>query len=154
MIWLLILATKSTAWAAENLTTLAPESPDFLTLATDTELSREGYFVLSWSPDSNFGSLDLQQSPNSDFSDPDFSNIAVKRVADTDRVTLTGLVDADYYYRLVADDVVVSNTLTVRVEHHALSRALSFFVLGFVLFGVLLVTIYRGHKEQGVPHVG
>lgn len=146
---MLILATKSTAWAAENLTILAPDSPDYLTLATDTELSREGYFVLSWSPDSNFASLDLQQSTTAEFSD-----VAVKRVADTDRVTLTGLVDGDYYYRLVADDVVVSNTLTVRVEHHALSRALSFFVLGFVLFGVLLVTIYRGHKEQGVPHVG
>lgn len=149
MIWLLILATKSTAWAAENLTTLAPESPDFLTLATDTELSREGYFVLSWSPDSDYASLDLQQSTSAEFSD-----YAVKRVADTDRVTLTGLVDGDYYYRLVADDVIVSNRLTVRVEHHALGRALSFFVLGFILFSVLLLTIYRGHKEQGVPHAG
>lgn len=131
-------------WAAENPASTAPVSSSQLQLSTDTDLSREGYFVLSWTPNPPDTILQLRQS-----SSPDFSSVINKNVAGTDRVTITGLVDGNYFYRLVADDIVVSNALEVRVEHHSLPRALSFFFLGLLLFTVLLLSIYRGYKLQG-----
>lgn len=143
----MLLTTKTAAWAAENPATGPSESLLPLQLSSDTELSREGYFVLSWSLNSNTTldstGLRLQQATTAEFTAP-----LSKPVPGIDSLTVTGLVDGDYFYQLVTDDGVVSNALRIRVEHHALGRAFLFFVLGLLVFIVLLASIFHGQRLQ------
>ena len=121
----MILTTKQPLWAAEN------------SLTTNTTLATEGYFVLSWSTD--FDSVTLLQSNSSDFQNP-----FAREIPGSGEITITGLTDGDYHFRLQRDGGAVSNLLTVSVLHHSLTRALLFFLLGLALFITLVTTILIG----------
>ncbi len=143
------MATKNMSWAAQNLNTNPPKTTTTFSLSVDTPLSREGYFVLNWSSDASYTKLLLQQSDSAEFSAP-----TIKNISGDESITITGLADGQYYFRLVTGDFIVSNALSVRVEHHSMVRALSFFLLGFLLFAVLLLSIYRGHRMQEASDAG
>ncbi len=112
-----------------------------ISLNSNTTLAAEGYFVLSWESDAD-SPLTLEQSNRADFSE-----VISTRVAADGDITITGLIDGDYYFRLLNDNLQQSNLLRIEVAHHSLVRALAFFSLGLVLFIILLLTIYIGSRR-------
>lgn len=112
------------------------------TLFADTEVAREGYFVLHWTPQSTAtADLTLQQSLSPDFRDPESW-----AVAGAGQFTQSGLDNGVYYFRL-RDTEGDSNTVSVEVQHHSLGRALFFFLTGLFLFLVLLGVIVVGQRR-------
>ena len=132
--WLILIATNPSVWAAEN-----------ASLSSSTDLSNEGYFVLNWQTSSNPDELTLEQSSDERFSSPIQSNLTGASAA-----TITGLSDGVYYFRLTDSGNTISNTISVTVAHHSLARAGSFFLLGLVLFSLLVITILKGNKRAGI----
>ena len=132
--WLMLLATNTPAWATEN-----------LNLSASTELSNEGYFVLDWQTGQDPLDLTLQQS-----SDESFSNIIERDISGESAITITGLSDGVYYFRILDSGDSASNTVTVSVVHHSLLRAGGFFALGLILFSLLIVTILIGNRRAGI----
>lgn len=133
-VWLMLLATTTPSWAAEN-----------TTLTASTNLSNEGYFVLNWQTPSPEATLRLEQDSNSGFTNP-----VIREIAGEGAATITGLTDGNYFFRLVDDGNVLSNTVEVSVAHHSLGRAFGFFLLGLTLFTILVATILRGNKQAGI----
>jgi hypothetical protein len=133
--WLMLLLSANAALCATE-----------TSLVSDTTLSSEGYFVLSWQIDGSEGQALLQESGSADF--PQFKEMAIPA---TGSMTLTGYTDGDYYFR-AGTPGNWSTSVLVTVQHHALSRALAFFSLGLLLFVVLVVVILRGRKLQEVQH--
>ncbi|MEQ8953320.1 MAG: hypothetical protein RL120_04240 [Gammaproteobacteria bacterium] len=125
---MILFATKPPLWAAES------------SLTADTTLSTEGYFVLSWA--SLADAVALQQSDS-----PGFLEFTSRDLPGSGQITITGLEDGDYYFRLLGDDGTVTEPLVIEVQHHPLSRALLFFSLGLILFLILLSTIYIGNRR-------
>ena len=126
--WLVLLLTTSQTCLAEIL------------LSSDSEVSSEGYFVLSWQSDTA-NSLSLQQA-NSE----NFSQIKTTSLPANGAVTITGLVNGRYFFRVISA-TEPSNTVLVEVKHHSLVKAFGFFSLGFLLFAVLLLTIFIGRYK-------
>lgn len=112
-----------------------------ISLNSNTALAAEGYFVLSWESDAD-SPLTLEQS-----SSADFGQVISTMVAADGNITITGLMDGDYYFRLLDDNLQQSNLLRIQVAHHSLVRALAFFSLGLVLFIILLLTIFIGSRK-------
>lgn len=112
-------------------------------LDSDTELSREGYFVLSWSLGDG-QVYEIQQADNRTF-------IGAKtyQVPANSSMTLSGLADGNYYFR-AGEEGNWSETILVTVEHHSLAQALGIFCCGFILFTLLIVIIFRGNKLHNV----
>jgi hypothetical protein len=130
--WLMLLLSANAALCASE-----------KTLSSDTQLSTEGYFVLSWQSGDSEDQIWLQESGSADF-----SNTTDTAITATGSITLTGYADGDYHFR-VGHPGNWSSPLLVTVQHHALGRALAFFSLGLLLFMVLVVAILRGRKLQG-----
>ena len=112
------------------------------TLNVDTPLSSEGYFVLSWDTGGDGEQYVLQQALT-----PDFRETLDRPVAGAGSLTITGLADDSYYYRIGDTQRGWSNTVQVTVAHHSLGRAFAFFSLGLVLFAVLIFTILSGYRQ-------
>lgn len=133
---MLLAATKTPVWAAES-----PVS----SFDSSTTLSNEGYFVLSWQSrplSETTGALTLKQA-----SSPEFSDSIDRLVEASGAITITGLEDGDYYFRLVSADGAASDQLQVSVAHHSLARAGGFFLLGLLLFSILIYTIVHGNRR-------
>ena len=126
----LIWAAVAPAWAIEN------------SLSVSTDLSAEGYFVLSWQVAVAGQNIQLQQSQSADF-----DSLRYWPVTQQGQLTVTGLADGDYFYRLVSDSNAVIGPVKVTVQHHSLAQAGQFFALGFLLFAVLIVTIVIGGRR-------
>lgn len=131
---LTVLILSTSAWAADN-----------GSLSASTDLSNEGYFVLDWETSAPESSITLQQSTSEQFNNP-----LAREVAGAGAATITGLEDGTYYFRLVDAGIVVSDTVSVSVIHHSLTRAGGFFLLGFCLFSILIVTIVHGNRQAGI----
>jgi len=131
--WLVFLLTVSSSCIAE------------IRLSSDSDISPEGYFVLSWQSDAG-RPLTLEQSQTETFND-----IKTYILPAEGSITLTGFVDGNYFFR-ISSDVEISNTVEVLVSHHALSRAFSFFFLGLLLFFILLTAIFIGHSRVGLQN--
>jgi len=128
-------------WAAEN-----PDSNFPTQLSVDTPLSAEGYFVLSWDNAQSVSSaINLLQSNT-----PAFVESRTRDIPANGSVTITGLADGDYYFRLQDGVSLLSNTVQVRVAHHSLGRAFAFFSVGALVFGILIISIVTGRKQQAV----
>jgi hypothetical protein len=134
-LWLLAIATLTPACLSAN------------TLSSDTSFSTEGYFVLSWDLSNPELETILQQSATADFTDP-FS----RTLQDSGAITLTGLPDGDYHFRLLQDGSAVGPAVVVTVSHHSLQRALGFFFVGCILFAILLAAIFVGDKRSRGTH--
>ena len=64
------------------------------------------------------------------------------------QVTLTGFESGHDYSRAVHQQRVVSQTaIEVTVEHYPIWQALTLFLLGALLFLLLLLTLIMGHKK-------
>ncbi|MAM69696.1 MAG: hypothetical protein CMP91_00940 [Gammaproteobacteria bacterium] len=128
-LWLILLLTTSPACFAD------------ISLNSNTEISSEGYFVLNWVSDSDLP-LVLQQSLSDNF-----SMVKETELTDAGSITITGLVDGLYYFRVI-NTSEQSNVVPVQVEHHSLGRALGFFFMGLFLFCVLVAIIFIGNKRE------
>ena len=95
--------------------------------------------MLDWSAMPGDGFL-LEQSRHQDFATS--QKQALNRIQQS---TLSGFDNGTYYFRVQNSHGDWSNTVTVVVEHHSLSRAWRFFYLGLFLFGVLIATLVTGH---------
>ena len=113
-----------------------------ISLSSSTNLSREGYFVLSWHPDTHT-EITLQQSRSPEFSEP-----STKSVSNTNAITITGLNNGHWHFRVGNSQLGWSNIVSVEVQHHSLSKAWGFFVVGLLLFVVLCITIFLGARSS------
>lgn len=118
---------------------------DSWSLSTDSELTREGYFVLEWSLGDE-GDYVIQQAHSESFVQPDTYEVPA-----SGSMTLSGFADGDYYFR-AGRDGNWTDTVQVTVEHHSLARALGFFISGLLLFSILTVVILRGNSLHNVEH--
>jgi hypothetical protein len=109
-------------------------------LRADTELSREGYFVLSW--EGGAGETWLQQAE-----DPAFAAASSVRVEGAGSLTLTGFRDGLYHFRVGSERQDWSETVSIEVSHHGMGRAWAFFSLGLVLFLALCAAILLGNRR-------
>lgn len=121
----------------------AADSVPPVTLSSDTTLSSEGYFVLSWNSSADSAGFTLHETS---VTNPDF--IRANDLPASGALTITGLTDGIYSYRLYDNDLPLSNSVTIEVQHHGLGRALGFFSLGLVLFSLLVASIAIGHKRS------
>jgi len=135
------------------------------TLITDTEIASAGYFRLSWTvPDSPSSvEFELQQS-----SVADFSNHKTVYTGPDRATTFSGLANGDYYFRIrsqISDQIsgqksgqtpdrttdqpsAWSAVTKVQVQHHSLTRAWLFFILGAAVFTATLALVLRGATEN------
>ncbi len=112
-------------------------------LETDQAISSAGYYQLSWdfedAPTDTVFIVDERTSEMS-LATPIYSG------KDTAMV-ISGKPDGTYIYQVrSADNQYQSNAIEVVVSHHSLATAFRFFVLGAVVFIVLLIVILRGNK--------
>lgn len=115
-------------------------------LEVNTNTSTDGYYVLSWNTEAGQSpQFLLQESSDQSFSNPQL----IYSGADKSRV-ISGKANGDYYYRIALADSssVFSSPVAVEVRHHSLQRAFSFFFLGLVVFGSILVTVFTGMRSQ------
>lgn len=142
------------------LTFLAPLSPlaawsaQSLELESSTLHSTNGGFNLTWELPDNIQSennrIELQQSRNNH---SDFKTI----YTGTDSATvITGLSDGEYLYRarlLSGKNQMTawSDPVSIQVEHHSLSKAFAFFIVGAMVFvgTVLLILLVGRMKTPG-----
>ena len=114
-----------------------------ISLSSDTDLSSEGYFVLSWTSEPGSETpVVLQQSTTRNFSSPFEYTLAANG-----SITLTGFEDGRYYFRARQEGSPFSEPLVVEVAHHSLQRAFGFFMVGLALFIILVMTIVRGNRN-------
>ena len=114
-------------------------------LEADTSLATAGYYQLRWTAD----------TPEVRIEETDGHSAAANLVyKGLDRATLlSGLADGRRTYRAGAigeDGSVVawSEPVTVTVDHHPLSRALTFFAIGAVVFFATLILIVSGARRD------
>lgn len=121
-------------------------------LHSDTEKATAGYFRLSWSVQ-DAGSIasiefQLQEAANAQVS----VGQIVYQGPDLARV-ISGKPDGDYYYRIrmIKDGESPSewsDVIRVTVAHHSLTRAMSFFLAGALVFFSLLIFILTQQKKN------
>jgi hypothetical protein len=127
--------------------------------------STAGYFSLSWrDSDSKANSrFELQEAANAEFENAR----SLYRGPET-ASTISGKANGDFYYRVriiarsarevEAADVTPlsawSDVHSVRVEHHALSRAFAFLLLGAAVFLSTAVLILRGYAKERDAEAG
>ncbi|RUO62102.1 hypothetical protein [Pseudidiomarina insulisalsae] len=116
-------------------------------LTLSSELSREGYFVVTLDQLPQKG-LRIQQSSDVDFAviDSEFAWFG-----DFEKMTLTGFSDGDYYFRIKPDGRLQSNVATIQVAHYPGWQAYSLFFIGLGLF-VLLVTLIISLHLRSLKH--
>lgn len=114
---------------------------DLPALSVDTPLATAGYFVLSWQSSADSDELLLQQASDAAFTMP-----LQYRVPASGQLTLSGFADGLQYFR-IGTAANWSTPVLVTVRHHELATALRWFLLGAVLFGLLLVLIVHGARS-------
>ncbi|ACL71278.1 hypothetical protein [Thioalkalivibrio sulfidiphilus] len=133
LLWCLSLLAAPAALAA----------PD---LRASPERATDGVYRLSWEAD-GAARFELQESDGAHFNPAR----TLYTGADTASV-ITGRPDGEYFYRVrvlgESGPGPWSEPLQVTVQHHSLARALQFFVVGALVFAVLLAVIIRGVRED------
>lgn len=130
-----------------------------INLHTNTTLSSEGYFVLTWdlaAPVANHfapnDELALLQADNSEMQDA----VLRQKLPLQGAITLSGLDNGNFYFRVDAPSLsnnASSNVVQVEVKHHSLNKAFAFFTVGLMLFCILGVSIFIGHRNSGIHAV-
>jgi len=117
-----------------------------------------GYYQLRWHTGST--TVETGDKATNKFElvesrDPEFTRIVtIYRGADTATV-ISGKPDGTYYYRVrlaytkTGATANWSNSASITVKHHPLSRAFMFFALGALVFLSTLVVIVRGNLAAG-----
>ncbi len=113
---------------------------------SDTVLSTAGYFRISWTnpkQETATQTYELQQANT-----PEFINADVRYQGPDSAVVISGLSNQTYYYRVRnAGSGEWSNTISVEVKHHSLSRAFGFFTLGIVMFIATVAVLISGARK-------
>jgi len=114
-------------------------------IETDTEVATAGYYVLRWSAATT--DVEVAEFANPGDGDP---SIIYKG---PDRATLiSGQPDGTRIYRVreigAGEPTAWSEPVSVTVAHHPLSRALTFFGIGAVVFLATLTLIVRGARRS------
>lgn len=105
------------------------------------ERSTDGGFTLAWEADA---AVVLEQA-----SGPDHADARVVYQGGDTSTVISGLPDGEYRFRLRAADADAwADQTTVTVEHHSLARAFGFFVVGAIVFLVLIGAILRGRPRD------
>jgi hypothetical protein len=114
----------------------------------DRNPSHDGVYQLSWTAP---GPVVVEASP-----DPDFSHAEVVYRGHDTASTLSGRPDGETWYRLLDADSnrVLAAPVRVEVRHHPLSRALTFFTVGLVVFVATVVLIVRGDRATRMAPAG
>ena len=130
-------------------------------IAVDTEISTAGYYRLSWSePESNAGAVYILQEAIS----PEFNNPSISYKGPDLATVISGKPNGHYYYRVRRfetneldgvhaeapphREVVWSDVVSVNVNHHSLSKAVGFFIAGFIVFAATLFMIVKGAAKS------
>lgn len=122
------------------------------TLASDSDVATAGYYQLKWESDNAAVErpaefpVELEESTDVAFGD------AKLLYAGSDPATvISGRSDGTWFYRARIRNGEVtspwSESITVTVTHHPLSRALAFFALGIVVFLATAWVIVRGPTQ-------
>jgi hypothetical protein len=115
-------------------------------LATDSETATAGFFHLRWHAENYTGNWQLQEAKDADLQPFE----VLYSGPDTARV-ISGKPDGIYYYRVVTEATTaprISNTIKVIVAHHPLSNAFIFFGVGALIFLAILISIFRGNRNN------
>ncbi len=96
-----------------------------------------GYITLSWGKEDG-GTYELNEIK-------DNQSISLYRGMDN-AVTLSGLPDGVYHYKLDIDNGEASYNLSVTVKHHSLFRAFMFLTLGAIMFITLIILLFGADK--------
>lgn len=130
-------------------TSLAQSSQQPPILESDSEVATAGFYRLRWQMPDDEGTprFEVQEA-----SSPDFE-AAVTAYEGRDRATvMSGREDGEYHYRVRAHlqdgTTPWSETVSVRVSHHPLARAFTFFTIGAVVFVATLGLVVGGTLRQ------
>jgi hypothetical protein len=128
-----------------SLASLSAAHAQEVTLETNSPVATAGYYQIVWETTSYPTRL-------VEASDDAFDDARIVYEGVDIASTMSGKLDGDYFYRLesaAGDGTVniVSNTLKVTVNHHPLSRALTFFAIGAVVFLATLGLILFGERR-------
>lgn len=120
-------------------------------LSLSSNFSSDGVVNLSWVSD------DFSESEQTEYliqmsRGADFSKYAVYYQGPQMKSVLTGLEDGEYFFRAhcgsqSGEGEFWSDPVQLTVKHHELHYALTFFVLGLLIFIALIVVIARGATE-------
>lgn len=114
-------------------------------LSTDSQIASAGYFRLNWETEAD--QIELQEASNPEFRNPIIAYIGPDRAA-----VISGKPDGTWYYRVRGLDKPKagpwSESVSVSVAHHGLSRALMFLSLGIIVFVATVLMIIRGHGKS------
>ncbi len=134
-------AAYSTLWGLA--VALLPAGAGAVELRTNTALATAGYYQLSWAAD---GPVELVESP-----DPAFSTSRLVYSGPDHATVLSGKRDGAWYYRARRNGDGAPGSwgppVEVTVRHHSLNRALLFFVIGGMVFGMTVALIVRGSRS-------
>jgi hypothetical protein len=130
------------AWMQAALAQPTKAVGDEIALQSDTAVATAGYFQLTWNAE---GPVRLVESNT-----PDFRNAVTLYTGSDSGRTISGRGDGDLYYRIesAATGAVLGEPLRVTVTHHPLSRALTFFGIGAVVFVATLTLIVVGTLQS------
>lgn len=106
-------------------------------LSAGTEVATEGYITLSWS---NKAAVNLQVARDQSF------HVVLRDInlQGQKQVHLSGFYDGTYYARLLNDEgQLYSNEVSFQVRHRDLRMAWFLFAIGFTLFALMLITLFR-----------
>lgn len=122
---------------------------DRLTLTTSETESTSGYFSLNWNQPKNQYRFILQQSVDKNF-EPSANKLIEWQVANSNSFSISGLNSGTYYFRVAPQHQPESwsNTVSVAVKHHSLSKAFFIFSLGAIVFSLLTLIILFNNKNQ------
>ncbi len=109
-------------------------------LEEETVLSDTGYFTVEWAnPSSELVQVELSSSTAQSVSRLLYRGNGRK-------VFLSGLRDGTYDFELKDHQSLPLDSLTLEVHHHSLSKSLLLFLVGAVVFSLVLVVILRGER--------
>lgn len=114
-------------------------------IESSTTISNNGSFTLSWEK-SDHSQIELQQAAKQ-------QNAFYTIYTGSDSATvITGLPDGDYLYRARLTDAQGnlsrwSSISAIKVQHHSINKALSFFYVGAIVFTGTLILIVLGERR-------
>ncbi|RUO25967.1 hypothetical protein CWE09_04365 [Aliidiomarina minuta] len=104
----------------------------------------EGYFRLTLQglPDSERFTIEMAEDDQFSAIIAEYQPMGMFR-----ELSLSGFDNGIYYFRAQSGDQT-SNTVSVEVRHYPLWQALSLFVVGAILFFLLIMTIIKYHRLE------
>ncbi len=122
------------------------KTPEF-TNEQDTIVSTYGHFTLTWDNDLDLDTFELEESKAIDFSD---SRVVYQGVLK--KLFLSGKNNGLIYYRVRSltdgENPSWSKPIVVQVQHQSLSLAWKLFAVGAVVFGIVVVVVVVGAKQE------